>query len=65
LSAHEIVMTIRDDGVGINSADALKVNAFGLRGMQERVTALQGSFNIVNASMVGVQGTLTTVRLPL
>jgi two-component system sensor histidine kinase UhpB len=65
LSAHEIVMTIRDDGVGINSADSLKVNAFGLRGMQERVTALQGSFNIVNASMVGVQGTLTTVRLPL
>jgi signal transduction histidine kinase len=68
-SMHEIVMTIRDDGVGINSADALKVNAFGLRGMQERVTALQGSFNITNTSLQNVNskesGTLTTVRLPV
>jgi two-component system sensor histidine kinase UhpB len=64
-SVNEIVMMINDDGVGINSADALKVNAFGLRGMQERVTALQGSFNIVNTSMRGLQGTLTTIRLPV
>jgi signal transduction histidine kinase len=64
-NANEIVMTIRDNGIGINSADALKVNAFGLRGMQERVTALQGSFNITNRSLLGASGTLTTVRLPV
>lgn len=62
VSAYEIVMTISDNGVGINSADALKVNAFGLRGMHERVTALQGSFSIANTRL---PGTLTTVRLPV
>jgi len=61
-NAYEIVMTISDNGVGISSADALKVNAFGLRGMHERVTALQGSFSIANTRL---PGTLTTVRLPV
>lgn len=64
-SAYEIVMTISDDGVGINAADALKVNAFGLRGIQERVIALQGSFNIINRSLYAASGTLTTIKLPV
>ena len=64
-SAYEIVMTISDDGIGIKSSDTLKANSFGLRGMQERVAALNGSFNIAKLSKSSKQGTLTTVRLPI
>ncbi len=39
---NEIVMTICDDGVGIKAGDTFKPNSFGLRGMQERVSALYG-----------------------
>jgi len=61
-SANEIIMTISDDGVGIKPSDALKANSFGLRGMQERVAALNGSFNIAKS---GKQGTCITIRLPI
>jgi len=61
-STHEIVMTISDDGVGIKPSDTLKANSFGLRGMQERVATLYGSFSISEASK---QGTLITIRLPI
>lgn len=64
-SAHEIVMTISDNGVGIKSSDILKANSFGLRGMQERVAALYGSFNIAKFSNPGKQGTVITIRLPI
>ncbi len=59
---NETVMTISDDGVGIESSDRLKSNSFGLRGMQERVTALHGSFDIAKASK---QGTVITIKLPI
>lgn len=42
----EISMHVSDDGVGIIPGDELKKNSFGLRGMQERIAALQGSFSI-------------------
>ena len=64
-SAHAVVMTISDNGVGIKSSDMLKVNSFGLRGMQERVTALHGSFNIAKSSKHGQKGTVITLRLPV
>ena len=64
-SAHEIEMTISDNGVGIKSSDMLKVNSFGLRGMQERVAALNGSFNIANSSNPGKPGTVITIRFPI
>jgi len=64
-SAHEIAMTISDNGVGIKPGDMLKVNSFGLRGMQERVAALYGSFNIANSSSPGKQGTVITIRFPI
>lgn len=60
--AKEIVLTISDDGVGIKSSDTFKANSFGLRGMQERVAALQGSFSI---DQTGGCGTVVTVRLPI
>jgi two-component system, NarL family, sensor histidine kinase UhpB len=64
-SAHEIVMTISDNGVGIKAGDTLKVNSFGLRGMQERVTALHGRFNISKPSKHGQKGTVITLSLPI
>lgn len=58
----EIMMKISDNGVGINSIDTYKLNSFGLRGMQERVAALCGSFDI---DQLPEQGTVVTVILPI
>ncbi|MDD2833839.1 MAG: histidine kinase [Methylotenera sp.] len=58
---NEIMMMISDNGVGINSSDTYKPNSFGLRGMQERVAALNGHFDI---GQLG-KGTMITVRLPI
>ena len=57
----EIKMYITDDGIGINPGDVMKPNAFGLRGMEERVIALQGKFSIEKASD---KGTNITITLP-
>lgn len=57
----DIKMYITDDGVGINPGDIMKPNAFGLRGMEERVGALQGKFSIEKATD---RGTNITVILP-
>jgi signal transduction histidine kinase len=59
--AHDVVMTISDDGIGIKSSDTLKIDSFGLRGMRERVTALQGTFNVTQSKK---QGTVVSIRLP-
>ncbi len=56
-----IKMLIHDDGVGIAAEDTLKQNSFGLRGMTERVAALNGHFSIGKASD---KGTNVTVILP-
>ncbi len=58
----EIVMMICDDGVGIESSDIYKVNSFGLRGMQERVAALNGTFDI---DQLSGHGTVITIMLPI
>ncbi len=57
-----LVMTIKDNGVGIKTGDVLKPNSFGLRGMTERVTAVNGQISIENQDKSGV---LITVKLPL
>lgn len=58
----EIIMKISDNGVGIDFADTYKPNSFGLRGMQERVAALYGSFDI---DKLAEHGTAITVTLPI
>jgi len=58
----EIIMKISDNGIGINTADTYKPNSFGLRGMQERVSALYGSFDI---DQLADQGTVVAVTLPI
>ena len=61
-SQNEIMMTIIDDGVGIDTGDMLKPNSFGLRGMAERVAALGGRFLI---GKVSDKGTKISVSLPI
>jgi signal transduction histidine kinase len=58
----EIIMKISDNGIGIDFADTYKPNSFGLRGMQERVAALYGSFDI---DKLADKGTVITVTLPI
>jgi signal transduction histidine kinase len=62
VDVNEIVMTISDNGVGIKSSDTYKANSFGLRGMQERVVALNGTFNV---EQLDKQGTVISIRLPV
>jgi signal transduction histidine kinase len=58
-----VILQVIDNGVGINDVDKLKTNSFGLRGMQERVSALNGSLSI---GTVGpdVSGTKVQVTIP-
>lgn len=56
-----LVMKIVDDGVGFQAGDILKPNSFGLRGMNERVLAVNGEFSIDNGEQAGTQ---ITVKLP-
>ena len=56
-----LVMKIADDGVGLQAGDVLKSNSFGLRGMNERVIAVNGEFAIENGEHAGTQ---ITVKLP-
>lgn len=62
-STNEVVMTIRDNGIGIEPDDQLKANSFGLRGMHERAVALHGSFKI--SKPADKHGTVITVKLPI
>ena len=55
-------MYVTDNGIGINPGDVMKPNAFGLRGMEERVVALQGKFSIEKAAD---KGTNIIVSLPI
>ncbi|NOT69068.1 MAG: hypothetical protein HOP04_12305 [Methylophilaceae bacterium] len=50
-----VTMRIVDDGIGISPADKLKSNAFGLRGMAERVSAIGGSFSIKQGQHGGTE----------
>ena len=55
-------LKVRDDGTGIASGQIVAGNSFGIMGMRERITLLDGSFNIE-----GIPGNGTTVlaELPL
>lgn len=50
LQCHASLLTMRiiDNGIGISPADKIKANSFGLRGMQERATAIGGDLRISN-----------------
>ena len=60
LTGDELLLTVRDDGVGLHAGDRGK--GFGLIGIHERVKELQGT---VVFSRNGARGTTVAVRLPL
>lgn len=57
----DIVLRVIDDGIGITPADQEKPTAFGLKGMTERVRALNGSLAL---GMPVGGGTQLVVRVP-
>ncbi|MCB5294150.1 sensor histidine kinase [Arthrobacter sp. SO3] len=64
----EVAMDIYDDGAGFDPAEATDPvrrpdgSGYGLKSLQERVTALQGSLDIESAPG---EGTVVAIRLPL
>ena len=57
-----IMMQIEDDGLGIQANERLKENAFGIKGMSERIVALDGEF-IIDSDPI--KGTIITIKLPM
>ena len=57
-----VVLTVRDNGVGFDTARPRKQGSFGLAGLRERAYLVEGELNI--ASSPG-QGTTIEVRIPL
>jgi signal transduction histidine kinase len=57
-----IVLTVRDDGVGFDTARPRKPGSFGLAGLRERAYLVEGELDI--ASSPG-HGTTIEVRIPL
>lgn len=61
-TANLFVLQIADNGVGIATETAAKPTGFGLRGVRERCSLLNGEFSL--DSTPG-KGTIATVRIPL
>lgn len=61
-SEGDLIVKVRDDGKGFDSAIAVKRKSFGLLGMRERAAALEGSIDITSARQ---QGTVICVRIPI
>lgn len=57
----KIVLTVRDDGVGISSIRSRRITTHGLRGMRERAAYLGGEVRIASGNG---KGTCITVTLP-
>jgi signal transduction histidine kinase len=57
-----LVLTVRDNGRGIEQAAAVSPRAFGILGMQERAGLLGGTLDIASAPR---RGTTVTLRVPL
>jgi PAS domain S-box-containing protein len=62
LNPEVVRLEVRDDGLGISTANLANVRSLGLLGMRERVHLLNGELEIHGAPG---QGTTVTVRMPL
>jgi len=60
--AHSVVLTVRDDGKGIEETEIRSPHSLGLAGMRERALAYGGELNITGVSG---KGTTIEVRMPL
>jgi signal transduction histidine kinase len=58
----EITLSVRDNGVGFNPADARKPNSLGLAGVRERAQLLNGTISV--ESQPG-RGTSVSARIPV
>ena len=58
----ELHIEIQDNGIGFHVEKAAEKKSFGLIGMRERVSTLNGSIDIVSTPQ---QGTLVSVNIPL
>jgi signal transduction histidine kinase len=61
-NADDVIVEVRDDGKGFDSADAARKKSFGLLGMRERAAVLGGDIDITS---VPRQGTVVSVRIPI
>ena len=59
---HALVLSVNDDGVGMDTADLDSSSGHGVRNMRHTAQELGGSFNI--SSTPGM-GTAVTITLPL
>ena len=57
-----LVLTVRDNGLGIDKAEASVKESFGLIGMRERALLFDGELSIEGKSQ---KGTIVTLRIPL
>lgn len=54
-----LVLEVEDDGTGFDPADPARADSFGLRGMQERATALGGKLEVRSAPGAGTHVRMT------
>ena len=58
---HTITMTIEDDGIGFDTSVVQNKKTFGILGMRERVSSLNGRFEI---NSTPGKGTKISISLP-
>lgn len=59
---NSVVLSIADNGRGMEQSDRLKPNSFGLRGMLERVESLHGTLSITAEKNIG---STISIQIPL
>jgi PAS domain S-box-containing protein len=58
----QCTLRIKDNGIGIQEKDIAKKNSFGLMGMRERTSLMNGNLKVVG---VAGEGTTITIEIPL
>ena len=57
-----VSMSVRDNGVGTQANDRRKANAFGIAGIEQRMSSLGGELSIESS---GGSGTVLTINIPV
>jgi PAS domain S-box-containing protein len=59
---HQCTLRIKDNGIGIKDEDMVRKNSFGLMGMRERTSLMNGKLKITGKAG---EGTTITIEIPL